>query len=154
GYFQRSVNNPLLRNEYSDTVDFAVYDAAFRWRSGVDGSFELVVPAGPGHILVRAPTQDYLHTPITQTELGLNLMDPVQRVYPDGVVKLNTKPGDNPLDILVQLQRGVTVKGRVLGPDGKPVAKSKMACWWHLPGEYYSRVPQVMDIRDGIFELP
>jgi hypothetical protein len=54
----------------------------------------------------------------------------------------------------VELRRGVTVKGRVLGPDGKPVAKSRMACLWHLPGEYHHTSQQLMEIREGTFELP
>jgi RNA polymerase sigma factor (sigma-70 family) len=155
GYLQRSVSNPLLRPEYSDTVDFAVTDSSlFRYRSGADGSFEFVIPPGRGHLLVRAATLDYLHVPTNLAKLGSTVGNPVQRMYPDGLVKLDSKPGDEPLDVRVELRRGVTVKGRVLGPDGKPVAKSKMACLWYLPVEYHHTFPQVMEIRDGTFELP
>jgi hypothetical protein len=155
GYLQHSYSNPLLNPEYSETVDFAALDSSlFRYRSRADGSFEFVIPPGRGHLLVRAATLDYLHVRTTLGELGSRALSPIRRLYPDGLVKLDSKPGAKPVDVPVELRRGVTVKGRVLGPDGKPVAKSRMACLWHLPGEYHHTSQQLMEIRESTFELP
>jgi RNA polymerase sigma factor (sigma-70 family) len=155
GYLQNSYNNPLLNREYSDTVDWALFDLSlFHHRSGADGSFEFVIPPGRGHLLVRAATLDYLHVPTTLGELGSPIMNPIRRWYPDGLVKLESKPDAKPLDVPVELRRGVTVKGRILGPDGKPVARSRIACLWYLPVEPHHSWPHVMEIRDGTFELP
>jgi hypothetical protein len=155
GYLQNNYNNSLLRGEYSDTVDFALRDLSlFRHRSGSDGSFMFVISPGRGHVLVRTAAQDYLHVPTTLPALGLRMGNPIKRLYPDALMMLETKSGDKSIDVTVELRRGDTVKGWVLGPDEKPVPNSKMACLWYMPVEPHHTFPQVMEIRDGTFELP
>jgi hypothetical protein len=74
------------------------------------------------------------------------------RTYPDALVKLDLKQGEEPRNLEVTVRRGVTVKGNVLGPDGKPVAKALMFCRlnvWHV--DLFWRFPQ--QVHEGRFEV-
>jgi RNA polymerase sigma factor (sigma-70 family) len=153
GYIQRRYENPLFCGGYSDTENFAAEGACLRYRSGPDGSFELVVPPGRGNLLVRAPTPDYWHVETTLWSLGVGIGSPVQRLYPDAVVPLDTKPGAGPLELAVKLNRGVTVSGRLLRPDGKPVGRAYMVCRWYLPVEFNLTYQHGLSIREGRFEV-
>src|SRR5262249_32660948 len=91
--------------------------------SGADGKFHLAVLPGPSHLLIKGPTQDYIRVEITNKKLyGIPIL-PDLRNYLDGLVSLNLKPHPGPHDVKVALKRGVTLKGTVLGPDGKPAAR-------------------------------
>jgi RNA polymerase sigma factor (sigma-70 family) len=89
-------------------------------RSADDGSFEATVYPGQGTLLVRAPTRDYI---LRRTDmLTLARGDKGgSAVHAAGWVTLDLKVDEDPPEVTLNLQRGVTVKGRVLDPDGKPV---------------------------------
>jgi hypothetical protein len=65
---------------------------------------------------------------------------------------LKLKPGVDPEPLLVTLRRGVTVRGRLFGVDGKPVSQARMLSrlnitpWEHMVGGQ-------TDVFDGRFEL-
>src|SRR5262249_59092767 len=86
--------------------------------SGPDGTFTLVVPSGPGHLLVQGPSADYLHLTTSNVELGVGLR-PSLRLYPDAQAVLDIKDGEAPRPLELRLHRGVTVTGRVVAPDGR-----------------------------------
>src|SRR5262249_37579418 len=88
--------------------------------SKADGTFEIVVPAGRGRLLVAGPSSDY----VAQTVGGQELLagrPGGRRLYHHGVVPLDVTLKDRIKDVKVTLKRAVTLKGRVIGPDGKPV---------------------------------
>ena len=61
-YARTTKNNPLTQRgglPHSEAV------------SDPEGKFQIVVPAGPGNLLVRAATPDYLHFTATNEELGI-----------------------------------------------------------------------------------
>ena len=91
--------------------------------SGPDGTFTLVVPSGPGHLLVQGPSADYLHLTTSNVEMGVGLR-PSFHLYPDAHAVLDIKDGEAPRPLELRLHRGVTVAGRVVAPDGKPVAEA------------------------------
>jgi hypothetical protein len=102
-------------------------------------------------LLISGPTADYVHQ-----EIGSNVIyngrPGGQRYYPDGLVKLDIPPKTDTKDVAVTLQRGVTVKGRLTGPDGKPVARALMFCRLHVASfDLFWRFP--VEVRDGQFEL-
>jgi hypothetical protein len=120
--------------------------------TGPDGGFQVAVLPGPGHLLVWAPTPDYV--PLETTERRLTNDQPGgQRWYFDGLLKYDLKPQAEPVERKLTVRRGVTVRGRLVGPDGKPVAKAQMLFrpLYDMTGAYPSHYPAT--VRDGRFEL-
>jgi RNA polymerase sigma factor (sigma-70 family) len=119
--------------------------------SGPDGVFHIVVIPGKGHLLVRAEPPDFVPKETSSGQLdggGPN----GSRLYPHGLLSLDLKPDQQPKEITVALRRGVTVRGRVVGPDGEPVGKCVMlhrldgigeSIWWR----------HAVDVLDGQFEI-
>ena len=83
----------------------------------------MVVPRGPGHLLVQGPSADYLHVTTSFGEMGVGIR-PSFHMYPDAHASLDIKDGEATHPLELRLRRGVTVTGRVVGPDGKPVAEA------------------------------
>jgi RNA polymerase sigma factor (sigma-70 family) len=117
--------------------------------TGTDGSFQVAVPPESGHLLVTGPGLDFIHQ-----EVGSQMLTSGKsggyRIRPDGLVKLELSAKSAPQKVKVQLHRGLTVRGRVLGPDGKPVAHGVM-----ISALIRTALPSFshVDIRDGWFAL-
>jgi RNA polymerase sigma factor (sigma-70 family) len=99
-----------------------------------DGSFELAVLPRPGYLTVQAPTEDYI---LHELDEGLLIFGrpEIWRVYTHAFVACDPKPdGDRKevADVKAELQPGVTAKGQVVGPDGKPVVDAWMLSRIHL----------------------
>jgi beta-lactamase regulating signal transducer with metallopeptidase domain len=148
-YYQTHRNNPRYDGSFNrDTV------------SGPDGTFNLVVPHGPGHLLVRGPSADYLHVPTSHGELGTSWM-PNLPLYPDALAHLDIKPGAATHEMALRLRRGVTVPGRVIGPDGSPIAEAFAMGRTYAPYDenrfdfmpFNGGGPR-LKVRDGRFEIP
>jgi RNA polymerase sigma factor (sigma-70 family) len=90
--------------------------------SKADATFEIVVPTGRGHLLVAGPSPDYVAQPVGGQEL-LAGRTGGRRLYHHGVIALDVTLKDRVKDVKVTLKRAVTLKGRVVGPDGKPVRR-------------------------------
>jgi RNA polymerase sigma factor (sigma-70 family) len=123
-------------------------------QTGADGTFAMVVLPGPGHLLVNGPTPDYLHKTILMRELYGPGVSPNRRYYPDGLVALDLKPEMATHRVEVTLKRGVPLKGRVLDPDGKPVASGHLVCRCFVPMGFDINGPRSVPVKDGRFELP
>jgi RNA polymerase sigma factor (sigma-70 family) len=141
-FLPREVDNPNRRpNVLTQWDNLAA--------SGADGSFRLAVPPGPGHLLVSGPGRDFV-----QEEAGRRAVTVGKpgghRLHADGLVPLDLAPGAGPTDVAVRLRRGVSVRGRLLGPAGQPVARAVMAC-----GLLMRAVPSdgAVEVRDGVFAL-
>ena len=107
-YYQTHRNNPLYAHSHNRDTS-----------SGPDGTFTLVVDYGPGHLLVQGPSDDYINVPTSHSEMGIDRL-PDLPLYPDALAHLDIKPGTATHEVTMRLRRGVTVQGRVIGPDGKP----------------------------------
>src|SRR5262249_9818276 len=117
--------------------------------TGPDGSFQFAVPPESGHLLVTGPGGDFIHQEVGRRVLtsGKPGGYPIQ---PHGPVKLELSAKSPPQKVKVRLRRGVTVRGRVLGPDGKPVAHGVM-----ISALIRTALPSFshVDIADGWFAL-
>jgi RNA polymerase sigma factor (sigma-70 family) len=142
---QRYSNNPFYRN--GDQVQG--FD-----RTGADGAFTIIVPPGPSHLLINAPTPDYLHASILTRDMNGPDVQPNRRYYPDGLVALDLKPDTETHRVEVTLRRGVPLKGRILGPDGKAVARASLVCRCYVPTGYALWSVGGLPVKDGRFELP
>jgi RNA polymerase sigma factor (sigma-70 family) len=94
-----------------------------------DGVIRLVVPAGPGLVAFRARTDRYpVAVGAEQFKDRMNgaLITTIPSIcHVDNFTALapvEPKPGAQSAEVRIALDGGKTVKGRVLGPDGKPLA--------------------------------
>jgi hypothetical protein len=152
-YVQNRDNNPFYRTDISTSWDEVQQIGV----SGKDGTFQLPVLPGSGHLLVCGPTPDYVkvETSLQKVE-GLRITAD-HRYYLDAVVPLQLKPQPGPPHaVAVTLRRGVTLTGKVLDPDGKPVAKGLMLCRHYFPREFMHNnvANKAKEVKDGRFELP
>lgn len=125
-------------------------------RSGPDGSYQIAVKPGRGTLVVLGPSDDYVLRQIGQKELNEGKRGG-QRVYAHALVPCEIKHGDASRQMDIVLRRGTTVKARVIGPDGEPVASAwafSSAILMPQPwpsrrfwGEFCGQV------HDGFFEL-
>jgi RNA polymerase sigma factor (sigma-70 family) len=133
-----------------------VHDAAHLWihyvESGADGVFRFVVPPGRGHLLVKGPGNAYIATEVTHNEL-LSGKRSGGRIYPDAVIAFDARAGADVCEVKAQLRHGVTVRGRVVGPDGKPVAQGIWFCYNQVQTHCASWFGAAKTFHGGAFEL-
>jgi protocatechuate 3,4-dioxygenase beta subunit len=89
--------------------------------SADDGSFQVVVPPGKGHLLVLGPTADYVLRDIGSRALLDRGRPGGSRLYAHDIVayEVNADEASHALD--ARLKPGQTVRGRLVGPDGQKV---------------------------------
>jgi RNA polymerase sigma factor (sigma-70 family) len=99
-----------------------------------DGSFRTVALPGRGLIAVRADRDEYRMgigaDRIKGPREGVFLETYPYRLYPGNfhtIIEVSPKPGDESIMCDVVLDPGRTLKGTVLGPDGKPLAGARVA---------------------------
>jgi RNA polymerase sigma factor (sigma-70 family) len=136
-----------------------LHDALTGWevhaRSGADGRYRIAVPLGLSRLVVTGPSSDYIPTAVGSAELRLGKPggDPT---YFHATAALDLKPADPAKEVPLRLRRGVTIRGRLLGPDGKRVPRAVMFCGSHpvpsAPGALEKNLG-VQNLRDGRFEL-
>lgn len=120
-----------------------------------DGSFELAVPSGAGALYVIGGTHDYVHvqTSVGEQEYG---RPSLIHEYPDAIVPLDLKPNVEPSVVSATLRRGVTLRARVLGPDGKPADRFIALSKAYIPTgiELFQATWNAMECRGGELILP
>jgi protocatechuate 3,4-dioxygenase beta subunit len=121
-----------------------------------DGSYQIAVLPGPGYLVVLAPSDDYVYLSMGQGTLRYD-QPGGRRFYAHAFVALDPKAGAEETDVTVTLRRGATVRGRVIGPDGRPIASAAMIDRVFLPpspGAYLSwRYQDAARVRDGHYEV-
>jgi beta-lactamase regulating signal transducer with metallopeptidase domain/protocatechuate 3,4-dioxygenase beta subunit len=136
---------PLQRDNPTVLKGLAL-GSAFPVRSDAKGNFRIAVPPGPGHLLAKAFAPDYV-----PVEIGSNVLNQGEpggrRVYAHGVVHINVKPKGQPPQVTFRFRRGVTVSGKVVGPDGKPATGVKMVT------RLSTSAPQMVDYEPRPVEL-
>jgi RNA polymerase sigma factor (sigma-70 family) len=151
-YEPRSQDNPDARNENGVFSTWWLQDA----RSRADGGFEIVVPPGPGWLLVKSLTPDFIHVAVSarQLECGKPGGNPY---FPDALVPLDLKSNTRTHEVVASLRRGVTVSGRVLAHDGSPATTAFVLAPTYRPQQSAHRgglSPMRLATHDGRFELP
>ncbi len=124
--------------------------------SGQDGSFQFAALPAAGYLIVLAPTDDY----VLQT-IGDRMVREGRpggrRFYAHAFIPLDPKPDRESPEIAVPLRRGVTVKGRVVGPNGRLMPETAMIGRVFLlpqPGAWqFWRYDPGCRVRDGRFEV-
>jgi RNA polymerase sigma factor (sigma-70 family) len=126
-----------------------------------DGSFRLVVPAQPCHLLVTGPDPSYVAQAVGSEQIRMGRPGG-KREYYHAVLPLDLRPQDGPEAVALTLRHGVVLRGEVVGPDGRPVPQALLLCDYGLaffdPTTTDSRAlrqpVEPIPVKDGRFELP
>jgi RNA polymerase sigma factor (sigma-70 family) len=138
--------------------------APSRQFTGPEGTFQMIVPPGPGHLIVTGPNPDYVYRTISEGELQNGKPGGPPRHF-HAVLALDLGAADGPKEATIKLRRSVTIKGQVVGPDGKPVKDAVVFIPSSLRPEEPFGIAAVVGLppgtrltaltaRDGSFELP
>jgi hypothetical protein len=127
-------------------------------RTGADGTFTATVLPGEGTLLVRGQTRDYVLRRVSAAELTSGNKGGRPCAVP-ALARLNLKPGAEAPQVRLALQRGITLRGRLLDPDGKPVERALLIYPFRTRGfwvdvvslDYY---PEPVRVEGGKFEIP
>jgi RNA polymerase sigma factor (sigma-70 family) len=158
-FFPQEVDNP----EYRPDVACLWHSPAL---SGPDGRFSIVLPPGPAHLLVNARTPDFIYQRVSFSVLNAgqknrggyaagpegNAFFGNQQIYSHAIVPLSVRKETPTEPLRIGLCRGVTIRGRLLDAEGKPVAHATMLSrlqldlWDHV-------VRSSAKVGDGRFEL-
>ena len=120
--------------------------------SGQDGSFEIVVPGGKGHLLVFGPTSDYILEKIGGYTLRSGKVGGMP-YYAHDIVSYDVRAGSEPRDLNVTLRPGKTIRGHVTGPDGQTVQNAEILTTLHIEPFNPSWRGFTLPVRDGRFEI-
>lgn len=123
-------------------------------RTDAEGRFTLVALPGPGHLQVSSPNPHAISEHISCGEF-LYGKPGGMRLYAPAWVKLDLEPSEASVEVHPTIQRGVTIRGRVVGADGKEVKRAMLWCRPGLPP--YATASMGMfpvEVRDGRFEVP
>ncbi len=118
-----------------------------------DGSFQIAVPPGKGHLLVFGPTPDYVLEEIGRAELWYGRRGG-DRYYAHDIITYDVKIEDSPPELVAELRPGKTVRGRVVAPDGQPVESAAIISRLEVEDAHPTarNAPSIF-ARDGRFEL-
>jgi hypothetical protein len=125
-------------------------------RTGPDGSFRFTTAPRQVHLVIQAPGDDYVLQEIGD-RMGFEHQPDGLRYFAHAHALIDPKPGATREVVDVALRRGVTIKGRVVGPDDRPVESAwivKRATLGLSPGSLIRRLGFFHDtLYDGAFEL-
>ena len=153
---EAGTNRPLAASSIQFNPMPGGDDVVWGWQAIVasreDGSFQIAVPPRKGHLLVFGPTGDYVLGEIRFDRLYRDWPGP-PLYYAHAIIPYEAKAGDPPHEVSAALRTGVTIRGRVEGPEVQTVTDGFILTTLHIEpfspfwrGEYDT-------IRDGRFEL-
>jgi hypothetical protein len=120
-------------------------------KSGADGRFQVTVLPGPGHLVVSGPTSDFAHVETSRSFLKAGTPGG-QRLYVHGLAKLEIDSKAARHEATVALRRGVTVNGRLVGPDEQAVKRAMMLSTLTISPDH--QMPWFpVEVHEGRFEL-
>lgn len=126
---------PAIHNRYVDKETlFQVYWATERHRSLTDeqGRYQIAVLPGQGHLMVKAPTSEFISQPISRGDLIWGR--PASSYYSvEGLREIDLRPSQSPVEISLVLQKGHEVTGTISGPNGEEIDKALLLSTAHSP---------------------
>ncbi len=121
--------------------------------SGPDGRFAIAAAPGKGHLLIHGPSRDYVNLEIGSRQLYSGKPGGT-RTYAHAIVPYDVRTDSAPVDTAATLKPGVTIKGRVVDPGGKPVPEAEIITRLSISPLHGSwRGDFTIPVREGTFEL-
>jgi hypothetical protein len=146
-YFeQQEKGNPFFRAN-------ATWGTDMTYKTDGVGRVRLPVWPGPGYVLLRAPTLDFVHTQITYGDRYYGKRG-LYREYYDAAIPIDLNPDEPPQPIKIELERGVTLRRRVVRPDGRPAHGKAFARSYLAIDSVSIRALPPIPVENGILELP
>jgi RNA polymerase sigma factor (sigma-70 family) len=118
--------------------------------TGPDGSYQIGVAPGGGRLIVTHPSGEYIPQ-VVGSAGGIGDKAVGDPAYHHAVIDVAMKADEKVKEVAVTLRRGVTVKGRLVGPDDKPVASAVMFVSSHRPR--FENMMHPILVRGGRFEV-
>ncbi len=105
-------------------------DLAVPGATGPDGTYRVAAPPGRGYLVVQGPDDDYVLRVFGGSGSVLGSAPRVEpghdRFYAHAYRAVDLKPGGPDQEVDLALRRGASVRGRVIGPDGRPVRDARL----------------------------
>jgi beta-lactamase regulating signal transducer with metallopeptidase domain len=118
-----------------------------------DGRFRMPAWPGPGYLIVRGPSLDFVHTQITYGDRFYGKPG-LSREYHHGALRINLEPDKPPQPLKIELERGVTLRRKVVRPDGQPAeGKAYARSYLQDKDDIDSWLPDI-PVELGVLELP
>jgi RNA polymerase sigma factor (sigma-70 family) len=118
-----------------------------------DGSYQIVVSPGKGHLFVYGPTSDYI-LEVIGGRMIYSGQPGGERYYAHDIIAYDVKAGDSPHELDVTLRPGKTIKGRLIGPEGQSVESAEIIAVLHFSYLHLNwRGDLTRHARDGRFTL-
>jgi RNA polymerase sigma factor (sigma-70 family) len=118
-----------------------------------DGSYQITVRPGKGHLFVFGPSSDYVYQAIGAHTI-FNGQPGGARHYAHDIIPYDVKVGDQPHEINAVLRPGKTIKGRVVGPENQTIDHAMIISLLNISHSHLKwRGDFTIDARDGLFEL-
>jgi RNA polymerase sigma factor (sigma-70 family) len=96
-------------------------DIDMKVNTAEDGSFQLTIRPGRGHLSVVGPTLDYIPQEMGGGRFYGSGQPGGPRVHAHAIVAYEVRAGDGPREINAVLRPGKTLHGRLVGPAGETV---------------------------------
>lgn len=148
--FEPQVEN---NSHFNESLRSRFAGADMRYVSDAAGRFRMPVIHGPGRLLVKGPTLEFVPVEISMGDLWYGKPG-LQREYHHGVARLDLKEGTTPTPISIELVRGSTIRRHVLRPDGSPAKGVVFAASYLVDSEQIGGWIPSLSVVEGAFEMP
>ena len=91
--------------------------------TGADGSFQLGAVPSAGTLLATGPSDEYVYRKLDKSPHE-DAQPLASRAFSHASAVIAFKPGVESIDVNMTFRKGITVKGKVVAPDGQPVASA------------------------------
>lgn len=116
-----------------------------------DGTFAIAVPPGFGLLLVQGPGGDFVRHAASYANFHTVNGGNLRRHYVGAAVPLDLKIDQQPAELNLAIRRGVTIRGRIVGPDNRAIGDVQMVSR-HFHG-FNNFMGGAVRVKDGQFEL-
>jgi RNA polymerase sigma factor (sigma-70 family) len=118
--------------------------------SGPNGSYQIGVPVGGCRLVVSHPSGEYIPQ-IVGSAGGVGDKAIGDPAYHHAILDVEVKKDEKVKEVNITLRRGVTVKGRLVGPDDTPAASAVLFVSHHR--QRFDNTMHPVLARNGRFEV-